>query len=106
MFKKILDYFKRPKKTTSTVYTYLVGFKKTILTKEEKYAIANVAEILAQIFAEKLVVINSAQWDGTEKDMWIHQWRIIQTEEFIKYLHDFEKNIEEKPAEKVTRQLF
>jgi hypothetical protein len=106
MFKKILDYFKRHKKTTSTVYTYLVGYKKTILTKEEKYAIANAAALLAQIFAEKLVVLNSVQWDWTEKDMWIHQWRKIQVEELISYLHTFERNIEEKPVEPISRQLF
>lgn len=106
MFQKILDYFKPQKKTTSQVFSYLVGYKKTILTKEEKYAIANAASLLAQIFAEKLVVVNNKQWDGTEKDMWIHQGRKIQVEEFIKYLHDFEKEIEEKPVDAVSRQLF
>lgn len=63
MFKKIINFFKRPKKAKSFVYTYLVGYKKTVLTHEEKLAIANSAKLLAQIFAEKLVVINSVQWD-------------------------------------------
>ena len=58
---KFFDRFK--KKPKSFVYTYLVGFKKKILTQEEKYAIANTAELIAQLFAEKLVVLNNNQWD-------------------------------------------
>lgn len=110
MFKSLFDFFrkKQPVKniTTSHVYTHLVGYQWTILTQEEKIAIANSAKLMARVFADKLVVLSSKQYDGTQEEYIKMQGRILQLEEIIHYLDTFEKKMEEKPVAEISRGHF
>ncbi len=105
-FQKFFQKKPAPTITTSHVYTHLVGYKWTVLTKEEKLAIANTAKLMARVWADKLVVVSSKQYDGTQEEYLKKQWRIAQLEEVIHYFDTFEKSLEEKTVEPISRGLF
>ncbi len=105
-FQKFFQKQPTPTVTTSHIYTHLVGYQWIVLTQEEKIAIANSAKLMARVFADKLVVVSSKQYDGTQEEYLKQQGRILQLEEVIHYLNTFEKKMEEKTVEPISRGLF